>query len=323
MAKVTVLAVLWLSCGLRGTSGQQWRRSRGGGSGAWTQRIQWEDSGLLFRLLSTGSRYRAPLASTASNGTRGALPVGQNRLRLGPTAPHSHLRVYLLSPGRSSDPRAQRRPPNSSGPQVASERTTLSENSNGSGQRGDGIATWAVPSHTPVSQPRAAGFAQDPPGTAETGTVTQVASENDMSPSNPPAGGTRDPRDPEGLLLMDGAQRHPDDSQNSVFYNLYSSSNREDKTLRRPPHESGYGLPDLIPDPYYIQAATYIQHVQMYALRCAAEENCLARSAYRPNVSDLNYRVLLRFPQRVKNQGSADFLPVRPRHQWEWHSCHQ
>lgn len=39
------------------------------------------------------------------------------------------------------------------------------------------------------------------------------------------------------------------------------------------------GLPDLIPDPYYIQAASYIQRVQMYALRCAAEENCLSRFA--------------------------------------------
>ncbi len=37
------------------------------------------------------------------------------------------------------------------------------------------------------------------------------------------------------------------------------------------------GLPDLIPDPYYIQAASYIQRVQMYTLRCAAEENCLSR----------------------------------------------
>lgn len=37
------------------------------------------------------------------------------------------------------------------------------------------------------------------------------------------------------------------------------------------------GLPDLVPDPYYIQAASYIQRVQMYALGCAAEENCLSR----------------------------------------------
>ncbi|XP_029551775.1 lysyl oxidase-like 5a [Salmo trutta] len=86
---------------------------------------------------------------------------------------------------------------------------------------------------------------------------------------------------------------------------------------------SSPGLPDLVPDPYYIQAASYIQRVQMYALRCAGEENCLSRSAYRPGVRDIDYRTLLRFPQRVKNQGTADFLPVKPRHQWEWHSCHQ
>ncbi|XP_078525304.1 protein-lysine 6-oxidase-like isoform X1 [Lissotriton helveticus] len=82
-------------------------------------------------------------------------------------------------------------------------------------------------------------------------------------------------------------------------------------------------LPDLVPDPYYIQASTYVQRAQLYSLRCAAEENCLSRSAYRPGISDLSYRVLLRFPQRVKNQGTADFLPVKPRHAWEWHSCHQ
>lgn len=30
-------------------------------------------------------------------------------------------------------------------------------------------------------------------------------------------------------------------------------------------------------DPYYIQASTYVQKMPMYNLRCAAEENCLAR----------------------------------------------
>ncbi|KAK7126422.1 hypothetical protein R3I94_017792 [Phoxinus phoxinus] len=110
------------------------------------------------------------------------------------------------------------------------------------------------------------------------------------------------------------------------YFNLlpYGSNNRF-------PHgETGQGtryfhngLPDLIPDPYYIQAASYIQRVQMYTLRCAAEEDCLSTSAYGARVRDLDHRVLLRFPQRVKNQGTADFLPVKPHHQWEWHSCHQ
>ncbi|XP_058494746.1 lysyl oxidase-like 5a [Solea solea] len=128
-----------------------------------------------------------------------------------------------------------------------------------------------------------------------------------------------DPRDPHSI-------HH----RNSVFYNVYPPDRLNRGPARTPPGTGGYGtrlfhngLPDLVPDPYYIQAASYIQRVQMYALRCAAEENCLSRSAYHSSVRDLDYRVLLRFPQRVKNQGTADFLPVRPRHEWEWHSCHQ
>ncbi|XP_072296874.1 uncharacterized protein [Eucyclogobius newberryi] len=118
--------------------------------------------------------------------------------------------------------------------------------------------------------------------------------------------------------------------RNSVLYNPYSNRARAAARPPRPPPGTGYGtrlfqngLPDLAPDPYAIQAGTYVQRMQMYALRCAAEENCLARSAYSPTVRDIDFRVLLRFPQKVRNQGTADFLPVKPRYQWDWHSCHQ
>ncbi|XP_040349158.1 lysyl oxidase homolog 1 [Herpailurus yagouaroundi] len=89
------------------------------------------------------------------------------------------------------------------------------------------------------------------------------------------------------------------------------------------PNQNGRGLPDLVPDPNYVQASTYVQRAHLYSLRCAAEEKCLASTAYTPEATDYDVRVLLRFPQRVKNQGAADFLPHRPRHAWEWHSCHQ
>lgn len=46
-------------------------------------------------------------------------------------------------------------------------------------------------------------------------------------------------------------------------------------------------------------------------------------TAYTSSMRDYDTRMLLRFPQRVKNQGTADFLPSRPRYSWEWHSCHQ
>lgn len=60
------------------------------------------------------------------------------------------------------------------------------------------------------------------------------------------------------------------------------------------------------------------------ALSLSSQCMCLPfSSAYGPETTDYDVRVLLRFPQRVKNKGTADFMPNRPRHTWEWHSCHQ
>ncbi|KAK2901620.1 hypothetical protein Q8A73_011366 [Channa argus] len=108
------------------------------------------------------------------------------------------------------------------------------------------------------------------------------------------------------------------------YYNYYNSYYRpRPRTTQHNGYGTSYhqnGLPDLVPDPYYIQIATYVQRLPMYNLRCAAEENCLASSsAY---THDYDTRVLLRFPQKVKNQGTGDFLPSKPRYAWEWHSCH-
>ncbi|KAM6060339.1 lysyl oxidase homolog 1 isoform 2-T2 [Theristicus caerulescens] len=47
-------------------------------------------------------------------------------------------------------------------------------------------------------------------------------------------------------------------------------------SVYRPSH-GGRGLPDLVPDPNYVQASTYVQRAHLYSLRCAAEEKCLAR----------------------------------------------
>ncbi|XP_066508650.1 protein-lysine 6-oxidase-like [Hoplias malabaricus] len=133
-------------------------------------------------------------------------------------------------------------------------------------------------------------------------------------------------------MLSDDPRNPRKTHRNTVLYNAYPAPSlpRGVPRSRRPPPATGYGtryfhqgLPDLVPDPYSIQAGSYVQRMQMYALRCAAEENCLARSAYRPTVRDIDYRVLLRFPQKVRNLGTSDFLPIKPRHQWDWHSCHQ
>ncbi|CAN9504913.1 unnamed protein product [Ophioblennius macclurei] len=123
-----------------------------------------------------------------------------------------------------------------------------------------------------------------------------------------------DPRDPYKSIDHD-----------NPYYNHYDVYDRP-RQRGRPGYGTRYhqyGLPDLVPDPYYIQASAYVQRVPMYNLRCAAEENCLSSSAYRSSIRDYDTRMLLRFPQKVKNQGTADFLPSRPRYAWEWHSCHQ
>lgn len=129
----------------------------------------------------------------------------------------------------------------------------------------------------------------------------------------------------DGMVGDDPYNPYKSSDPDNPYYNYYDTYERP-SPRERPGYGTRYfqyGLPDLVADPYYIQASTYVQRVPMYNLRCAAEENCLASSAYRSSVRDYDTRMLLRFPQRVKNQGTSDFLPSRPRYAWEWHSCHQ
>ncbi|XP_053500737.1 protein-lysine 6-oxidase [Ictalurus furcatus] len=138
------------------------------------------------------------------------------------------------------------------------------------------------------------------------------------SPSPPPPRARAD-----AMVGDDPYNPYKYSEQDNPYYNYYDAYERP-RPRQRPGYGTGYfqyGLPDLVPDPYYIQASTYVQRVPMYNLRCAAEENCLSSSSYRSR--DYDTRMLLRFPQRVKNQGTSDFLPSRPRYSWEWHSCHQ
>ncbi|KAM7392968.1 hypothetical protein PAMA_007877 [Pampus argenteus] len=131
------------------------------------------------------------------------------------------------------------------------------------------------------------------------------------------------PRREDMMVGDDPYDPYKSTDSDNPYYNYYDVYERP-RPRSRPGYGTRYhqyGLPDLIPDPYYIQVSAYAQRVPMYNLRCAAEENCLSSSAYRAR--DYDTRMLLRFPQKVKNQGTADFLPSRPRYSWEWHSCHR
>uniref|UniRef100_A0A8C3AGE1 Lysyl oxidase homolog n=1 Tax=Cyclopterus lumpus TaxID=8103 RepID=A0A8C3AGE1_CYCLU len=263
MTKLSVLFLLFFHGQLPLIFGQQQRAA-----GPWLHRIQWENNGQVYSLMSTGSEYHAPVQRDSMPAAhRGATPVRP---------------VPAESRQSRTGHSAESRP-------IASVRDVRQY------APFNGRASGARP---PPERPNGADASNEANGNAE-----------DMVND-----------DPRNLL-----KNH----RNSVFYNFYPTRGRSVARTRRPPG-TGYGtryfqngLPDLIPDPYAIQAGAYIQRMQMFALRCAAEENCLARSAYGPAVRDIDFRVLLRFPQKVKNQGTTDFLPVKPRYQWDWHSCHQ
>uniref|UniRef100_A0A8C2Z0B6 Lysyl oxidase homolog n=1 Tax=Cyclopterus lumpus TaxID=8103 RepID=A0A8C2Z0B6_CYCLU len=327
MEKLVLVSICLLGILVCFGTGQHHLRAR---VGPWRHRIEWENNGQVYSLLSTGTQYRSPAQNrrrTQSTGTRHGdaagghiqqndlnqmdasvlgVDAGQYLLASGRPGTHSRSPQSRATTGELVVVRSQPAPPNSSVAAFPSIQEF-------SGSGGVGNTRRILQAHS----------------------LTRITPESNVSPTalssnsvelhfpRPRPDTTRttdmgDPRDPHSI-------HH----RNSVFYNIYPPD-RRNRIPVRPPPGPGYGtkffhngLPDLVPDPYYIQAASYIQRVQMYALRCAAEENCLSRSASHPSVRDLDYRVLLRFPQRVKNQGTADFLPVKPRHEWEWHSCHQ
>lgn len=254
--------------------------------GAWRQTIQWENNGQVFSLLSLGAQYQ-PQRRRDSSATA---PRADGNAAAQPRTP-----ILLLRDNRTASARA--RTPSPSGVAAGRPRPAARH--------------WFQ-----------AGFS---PSGARDGASRRAANRT-ASPQPPQLSNLRPPSQVDRMVGDDpyNPYKYSDDNP---YYNYYDTYERPRSGSRhRPGYGTGYfqyGLPDLVPDPYYIQASTYVQKMAMYNLRCAAEENCLASSAYRADVRDYDHRVLLRFPQRVKNQGTSDFLPSRPRYSWEWHSCHQ
>ncbi|XP_077188308.1 protein-lysine 6-oxidase-like [Paroedura picta] len=314
---------------------------------AWRQQIRWQSHGRVYSLFNSAGQFQPPrgtgdqslyLSAAADERPPGAArrtALGRpttttTTTTRGPNEAGLARRTPLPS---SEDGSGTGLPPGQGAFEVATQAPTWNATDRTwgaatSGARGTPARIWESPRGQNASGAsfRGRGQASDPYGSGArgerggSGSPGLGGNEIEGAPLSPRTTGAPSRDDP----------RNPFKTMNSIFYNLYPSGRQHSSGAppinRRPGYGTRYfhnGLPDLIPDPYYIQAATYVQRVQMYALRCAAEENCLARSAYRPGVSDVSYRVLLRFPQRVKNQGTADFLPVKPQHAWEWHSCHQ
>eukprot|EP00076_Gallus_gallus_P006292 NP_990812.2 protein-lysine 6-oxidase precursor [Gallus gallus] len=264
---------------------------------AWRQRIQWENNGQVYSLLSQGAQYQPPRRR------QGAEPASS---------------PVLLLRGNGSVPRAAAaaaaRPQPEPQPQAQPQPRPRSSRRQPLGRRHWFQAGYRAPS----------GSARPAPRRRPRGRRSRRRERAERRRAAAPSG-LRPGR--EDVMVGDDPYSPYKYTDDNPYYNYYDTYERPRQGSRyRPGYGTGYfqyGLPDLVPDPYYIQASTYVQRMSMYNLRCAAEENCLASSAYRADVRDYDNRVLLRFPQRVKNQGTSDFLPSRPRYSWEWHSCHQ
>lgn len=255
--------------------------------GALRQTLQWSHNGKIFSILSQGSEYQPARRRGAAQEQVQERPVTIIRDGDNQREPVAQQQRQQQPPRPASNPQGQRNLP------LPLQRLVRGQEHRQHHQDRPGERT----------------------GTQRSRRVNETQEQVNVSPSLPRR---------EDLMVGDD----PYDPYKSIdgdnpYYNYYDVYERP-RERSRPGYGTRYhqyGLPDLVPDPYYIQASAYVQRSPMYNLRCAAEENCLSSSAYRAR--DYDSRMLLRFPQKVKNQGTADFLPNRPRYSWEWHSCHQ
>ncbi|XP_040271878.1 protein-lysine 6-oxidase isoform X2 [Bufo bufo] len=296
------LVVFIIYCILQGTC-QQHHRIAGGPNPSWRQRVQWQNNGRVYSLLSQGSEYQPSRRRTSASGS--------------PNNP-----LLLLSSRNNTSPGASVRPQDSrpENPQTEVRQATSTNQASETESR-----LWFQ-----AGRPRSQGEDASPRQRSRQESASDrrhTAARPSPQPSQRVNATTSNRGRLDRMQGDDPYNPYKYGNDDNPYYNYYDTYERPRPSDRQ---RHGYGtryhqngLPDLVPDPYYIQSSIYVQKMSMYSLRCAAEENCLASSAYRSDVRDYDQRVLLRFPQRVKNQGTADFMPSRPRYSWEWHSCHQ
>nr|XP_034973183.1 protein-lysine 6-oxidase-like [Zootoca vivipara] len=262
------------------------------GQRPWRQQIRWESGGRLFSLFNSAARLRPP--------------------RRGPGGGDHPQSLYLSIAARPHGAALRTAAPGRV-PRAGPVTLEASRGFPGWGEEGSGVGARSVEANrgdAPASADRGPrGRNDSAPGTPSPSWQQQVTPAGAARGSGPAAswlqmGGNEIQGDPvpeeEGSQTPPSAStrddpRNPFQRWNSIFYDVYPGARQRPSTASTPNRRPGYGT-------------RFFHHD--------------SRSAYQPGLSSISYRVLLRFPQRVKNQGTADFLPVKPYHAWEWHSCH-
>ncbi|XP_066459209.1 protein-lysine 6-oxidase isoform X3 [Eleutherodactylus coqui] len=282
--------VVYFYCTLEGSC----QRNHNGLNTFLRHRVQWQNSGRVYSLLSQGPQYQPTRRQeSVAHTARSSIILLSTQNQTGTLA--------AVGPQSSISNRNQR---------VGSQHTIMQR------PRESPAQLWFQVS-------RSRNYGND--GRSRDSTYGTIHSSHRQQPQRVNA--STGSRVGSNVIQSDDPHDQYKNHEENDYSNYLDTYERRRASQRqRPGYGTSYfqnGLPDLVPDPYYIQASIYVQRMSMYSLRCAAEENCLASSAYSSDVRDYDQRVLLRFPQRVKNQGTADFMPSRPRYSWEWHSCHQ
>ncbi|KAK2118236.1 hypothetical protein P7K49_005123 [Saguinus oedipus] len=257
--------------------------------GAWRQKIQWENNGQVFSLLSLGSQYQPQRRRDPGAAVPGAAGASAQQLR---------TPILLIRDNRTAAARA--RTAGSSGvtagrPRPAA-RHWFQPGYSSSGARDAGAsraenetAPGDVPALSSLQPPsRVDGMVGDDPYNPYKYSDDNPYYNYYDTYERPRPGGRYRPGYGTGYFqygkLPQGRGKHQCTWSPTVWLLDVAAWARRAPVLADPipppaPAEAALesSLPDLVADPYYIQASTYVQKMSMYNLRCAAEENCLAR----------------------------------------------
>lgn len=273
MAKWSILCLYFCQGLLPFILGQQQRTA-----GPWRQRIQWENNGQVYSLMSTGSEYQAPIrsrsqpgvyVSTRRDGTRSQIPgatlarlrqAESRQLRSDQTVAGRAVRQHAPLTGRASRTRQQSsyEAATTGYPGVRHFKPEYT-NTSAPGRRGV-VSVDAASPHTRGGGPGPGAQHQELRAVAEAMSVSRQPTQSHRLISaqlpTPPTDYVSDEGNEE-VMLNDDPRNPVKNHRNSVFYNMYPTSGRAVGRTRGPPG-TGYGTRYFQNGKYHHQSLEFV-----------------------------------------------------------------